>query len=180
MRIVSGKFKGRHIPVQKNFSARPTTDFAKESLFNILNNYFDFEHIEVLDLFSGTGSISLEFASRGTTQITAIEKDARTCDFIKQTCRNLELSAVRVLKADVFTFIKKCRTSFDIVFADPPYQLENIAEIPKLILESNLLKPDGWLVFEHGRNNSFETIKGFRESRNYGGVHFSIFSNAGK
>ncbi|MBN2486962.1 MAG: RsmD family RNA methyltransferase [Bacteroidales bacterium] len=175
MRIVSGKLKGRQIPVRKNFSARPTTDFAKESLFNILNNYFDFDDTTVLDLFAGTGSISYEFASRGCKKIVAVEKEYRSYDFIRQTTRNLNLGSIQVVKVDAFSFIEKCTESFEIVFADPPYQMTNLKEIPDLVLRGNVLKPGGWFVLEHGSDNNFNGHNGFREMRNYGGVHFSIF-----
>jgi 16S rRNA (guanine(966)-N(2))-methyltransferase RsmD len=175
MRIVSGKLKGRQIPVRKNFTARPTTDFAKEGLFNILNNYFDFEETEVLDLFAGTGSISYEFASRGCPKIITVEKDYRSCEFIKQTAKQLNIDAIRVVKMDAFTLLLKCNESFDIVFADPPYQLENIAEIPNAVLKSKALKAEGWLILEHGGDNVFNRIPEFKEMRVYGNVHFSIF-----
>jgi 16S rRNA (guanine966-N2)-methyltransferase len=178
MRIVSGTLKGRQIPVRKNFPARPTTDFAKESIFNILNNYFDFESIEVLDLFSGTGSISYEFASRGCSKIIAVEKDFRSCEFIRQTAKSLNIESLRVVKADVFAFLKICNESFTIVFADPPYQLEDIHEIPNAVMRSNALKAGGWFILEHGKDSVFNTHPGFKEMRNYGGVHFSIFEKS--
>lgn len=175
MRIVSGKLKGRQIPVRKNFSARPTTDFAKESLFNILNNYFDFEETDVLDLFAGTGSISYEFASRGCPKVITVEKDFRSFDFIRQTAKELKLDSIRGVKSDVFNFLGRCSESFDIVFADPPYELENIAEIPDAVFKSKALKENGWFILEHGSNNLFNHISGFKEMRVYGNVHFSIF-----
>lgn len=178
MRIVSGKLKGRQIPVRKNFTARPTTDFAKESLFNILNNYIDFEETEVLDLFSGTGSISYEFASRGCPKIIAVEKDYRSCEFIRQTAKNLNIESIRVVKADFFAFMKICNESFDIVFADPPYQLENIHEIPNAVMNSKALKAGAWFILEHGKDNVFNNQSGFKEMRNYGGVYFSIFEKS--
>jgi len=175
MRIVSGKLKGRHIPVRSNFPARPTTDFAKESLFNILNNWYDFEQIDVLDLFSGTGSISYEFASRGSKNILSIEKDFRSFSFIKQTAIDLQLSAIKAIKADAFSFIGKCTAKFDIVFADPPYELKRIEEIPEMVFKSGILKNSGTLILEHGKEQHFEENEYFSEIRHYGGVNFSFF-----
>jgi 16S rRNA (guanine966-N2)-methyltransferase len=175
MRIVSGKHRGRNIPVRTNFPARPTTDFAKESLFNILNNWFDFEEIDVLDLFSGTGSISYEFASRGCKNIVSVENDFRSYSFIKKTAIDIKLEAVSAVKADVFSFIAKCKNSFDIVFADPPYQLDRIGELPDLILKSSVLKNEGMFILEHGKDQHFQENEYFQEKRVYGGVNFSFF-----
>lgn len=175
MRIVSGKHKGRHIPVRKNFPARPTTDFAKENIFNIINNHFDFESLRVLDLFGGTGSISFEFASRGSIEIVTVEKDFRSYGFIKKTAQLLEMNQIKVIKSDVFRTISKLNTSFDIVFADPPYELKQIEEIPSLIFENNLLVKDGWLILEHGKINDFSGNENLIDLRVYGSVHFSIF-----
>jgi 16S rRNA (guanine966-N2)-methyltransferase len=177
MRIVSGKLKGKHIPVRANFPARPTTDFAKESLFNILNNWYDFEEIDVLELFSGTGSISYEFASRGCKNIVSIENDFRSISFIKQTARDLKLDAIKAVKADVFSYLNKCTGKFDIIFADPPYQLERIGEIPEMLLKSGILKINGTVILEHGKDQHFEESEYFTEKRHYGGVNFSFFSN---
>jgi 16S rRNA (guanine(966)-N(2))-methyltransferase RsmD len=175
MRIVSGKYKGRYIPVRKNFPARPTTDFAKENIFNVISNYFDFETLHVLDLFGGTGSISFEFASRGSMEITTVEKDFRSCSFIKKTAESLNINQVKVIKSDVFRILPKLTTTFDIVFADPPYQLDKIAEIPGLIFENILLNEKGWLILEHGKSNNFSNDKNLIDARVYGSVHFSIF-----
>jgi 16S rRNA (guanine966-N2)-methyltransferase len=175
MRIVSGDLKGRNIPVRPNFSARPTTDFAKESLFNILNNWYDFEEISVLDLFSGTGSISYEFASRGCKNIICVENDFRSFDFIRKTADALKLKSIKAVRADVFLFIRKCKQEFDIIFADPPYQLKNIADIPEQILNSSLLKPGGMHILEHGKDLEFRNVAGFKEKRVYGNVNFSFF-----
>ena len=177
MRIVSGLYKGRLIHPPKNFSARPTTDFAKENLFNVLNNYVDFEELEVLDLFSGTGSISYEFASRGSKHIISVENNFKHFRFIKQTCELLSIKQIKAIKTDVFRYIKSCTSTFDIIFADPPYQLENIEEIPGLILDKKLLKKDGWLIVEHGDKTNFSKHACFKEIRKYGGVNFSIFEN---
>jgi 16S rRNA (guanine(966)-N(2))-methyltransferase RsmD len=144
VRIVSGKYKGRHIPVRKNFPSRPTTDFAKENLFNVLNNYFDFEELRVLDLFAGTGSISYEFASRGS-QVDLIENDFRSFEFIRKTIDLLDMKNVTPFKADVFRAIKRMGTKYDLVFADPPYTMKEINSIPEFIFENKVLKNEGWL-----------------------------------
>lgn len=174
MRIISGKYKGRLIPVRKNFPSRPTTDFAKESLFNIINNYFNFQDITVLDLFAGTGSISYEFASRGA-RVDLIDHDYRSIQFIKSTINTLKLSNIRPYKADFFKIINKIDTQYDIIFADPPYQLPALSSIPDLIFERELLKPGGWFILEHPGNYSFGQHSRFKEVRKYGNVNFTIF-----
>jgi 16S rRNA (guanine(966)-N(2))-methyltransferase RsmD len=175
MRIVGGQYKGRIFNPGKNFKARPTTDFAKESLFDILANRYDFGEISVLDLFSGTGSISYEFASRGCNRITLVESDFVHYRFITQTLAMLKTRAVSPVKADVFSFIKKCRGKFDLVFADPPYQLQNLKDIPDLILSSGILSPEGIFILEHPKNYDFGSHPMFFELRYYGSVHFSFF-----
>ncbi len=175
MRIISGEHKGRTIQVRKNFDARPTTDYAKESIFNIINNHFDFDVIEVLDLFSGTGSISYEFASRGSKRIVSVEKDAQSAKFIKQNTILLKIDSIEICKADAFWFIEKCRNKFDIIFADPPYELPNLQDIPDAVLKADLLKDDGWFILEHGKQNTFEHNPLLIDKRTYGSVHFSIF-----
>lgn len=175
MRIIGGKHKGRHIPIRKNFPARPTTDFAKENIFNVLHNYFNFSEISVLDLFGGTGSISFEFASRGCEKITVVEKDYRSCEFIKKTAIELKMDQIKAIKSDVFRFIEKCNIQFDIVFADPPFDLNTIHEIPELILNTEIIKPEGWLILEHGKQNNFKNNPLLIDLRAYGSVHFSIF-----
>jgi len=177
LRIVSGTYKGRIIKPPKNFRARPTTDFAKENLFNILNNNFDFSEVTVLDLFSGTGSISYEFASRGSMKVISIEKNFKHQAFIKKTIDDYEFKQIKSIKTDVFRFIKSCNESFDIVFADPPYDLKEIESIPAFIFEHDMLKKNGWLIVEHGDKTNFSRQKGFKEQRKYGGVNFSIFEN---
>ena len=130
MRIISGIYKGRRIQVPTNITARPTTDFAKEGLFNLLNNIIDFEEIDMLDLFSGTGSIGLEFASRGAHNVVVVEQSERHCTFIKKTCTELKIENLQLFKTDVFDFVGKCKTKFDVIFADPPYELEKLPQIP--------------------------------------------------
>ncbi len=175
MRIVSGKYKGRLIKPPKNFKARPTTDFAKENLFNILNNNFDFTELSVLDLFSGTGSIAYEFASRDCISITSVESNFKHQMFIKKTIDDLGLKNIRTIKSDAFRFVKSCHDQFDIIFADPPYDLKEIKSIPEFIFSQNILKENGWLIVEHGDKTNFSKEKGFLEVRKYGGVNFSIF-----
>jgi 16S rRNA (guanine(966)-N(2))-methyltransferase RsmD len=176
LRIISGENKGRRIPVPGNFKARPTTDFAKEALFSILANYFDFKEIAVLDLFSGTGSISYEFASRGAEKVDLVEINPRYSAFIKKTVQALGLKNIKIYTGDVFRIIPRIKTNYDLVFADPPYDLKSIPEIPELIFRHKLLSDEGWFILEHGRNLDFSVHEHFRELRRYGSVHFSIFS----
>ena len=175
MRIISGQYKGKRIPVPKHFNARPTTDFAKENLFNILNNYFDFNEINVLDLFGGTGSISYEFASRGCPEIDLVENNYKTYNFIKQVIEKLNLYTINPVKSDVFRYIKNCIKKYDLIFADPPYNLQQINVIPDIIFEYKLLKDRGWFIFEHSKKQDFSSHPFYLEKRVYGGVNFSIF-----
>ena len=176
MRIVSGTLKGRHIPIRKNFPARPTTDFAKENLFNVLNNRISFEGICVLDLFSGTGSISFEFASRQAKRVVSVEKDFRSGAFIKQTAQQLKIDCIQVYTSDAFKYLQRCGEKFDVVFADPPYQLPNLADIPQAVLESGVLAEDGLFILEHPGDYTFTAINECIEHRKYGSVNFSLFS----
>ena len=161
----------------KNFKARPTTDFAKENLFNILYNNFDFSELKVLDLFSGTGSISYEFASRGSISVISVESNFKHQSFIKKTIEEFGMQQVKSIKSDVFRYVKTCRDKFDIIFADPPYELKEIESIPDYIFEHNILNDSGWLIVEHGDKTSFSRHPAFIELRKYGGVNFSIFKN---
>lgn len=174
MRIVGGQYRGRHIPVRKNFPSRPTTDFAKENLFNILANYFDFEQLQILDLFAGTGSISYEFASRGA-QVDMIEKDHRSIAFITDTIQKLKISSIRTIKGDVFKAIHYLDKKYDIIFADPPYGMKNLVELPEILFEKQLLNKGGWFILEHSDKFNFSDFPDFAELRKYGSVHFSIF-----
>lgn len=174
MRIVSGRFKGKTF-TPKGFNARPTTDFAKEGLFNILINNFDLEEIEVLDLFAGTGSISFEFASRGAKRIDLVELNFNHLKFISSVIKELGLKQIHTIKGNAFQFIKACSYKYDLVFADPPYELEGIDTIPDLVFERGILKEDGWLILEHSKNYNFETHSQFVQERHYGSVHFSFF-----
>ena len=175
MRIVSGEYKGRIIRPPKNFKARPTTDFAKENLFNILNNNFDFSELTVLDLFSGTGSISYEFASRGCISVVSIESNFKHQNFIRQTIEDLGISNIKTIKSDAFRYVKSCRGKFDVIFADPPYDLKDIEVIPDTVFEQKILKNGGWLIVEHGDKTNFSKHPAFIDLRKYGGVNFSIF-----
>jgi 16S rRNA (guanine(966)-N(2))-methyltransferase RsmD len=175
MRIITGKYKGRHFEVPRSFKARPTTDFAKENIFNVLNGYLDFEDAVALDLFSGTGSISLELLSRGCSQVISVEADRDHHAFIKQCLKKLDTDQCIAIRGDVFRFVKSCRQQFNFIFADPPYALPKIADIPNLILEKGILKEEGVFVFEHGKDLDFSNHPRFCEHRSYGSVNFSIF-----
>lgn len=173
MRIISGKFKGRHFEPPTNITARPTTDFAKESLFNLIGNEMDFEGITALDLFAGTGSISYELASRGARYITSVEMAQTQLAFIHKICQTLKIENIRVVKQEVFRFLGSTSSTYDLIFADPPYQMPNIEELPDRMLPH--LKEDGLMIVEHGKNTSFEGHPCLYDHRNYGNVHFSFF-----
>ena len=178
MRIISGKLGGRRInpPAQMPYT-RPTTDIAKEGLFNILQNNLDFSDLKTLDLFGGTGSISYELASRGVEDLTIVEKDNKMHAFIKKTSEDLKLENFKVVKSDVFRFIEQCKEKYDFIFAGPPYALQNIDDLPKLIFEKNLLNPDGWFILEHTPRNNYKDFPFFKSERNYGTTIFSVFIN---
>ena len=175
MRIITGRYKGRRFDIPRTFKARPTTDFAKENIFNVLQGYIDFDGKTALDLFAGTGSISLELASRGCQQVVSVEADRDHAAFIRQCFAKLGADNQLLIRGDVFKFLKTCRQSFDFIFADPPYALRELSKIPDLILESTLLRPDGLIVFEHGKDHDFSQHPRFVEHRQYGSVNFSIF-----
>ena len=175
MRIITGQFKGRHFDIPRTFKARPTTDFAKENIFNVLNGYIDFDGITALDLFSGTGSLSLELISRGCKEVVSVEKDRDHARFIAECMRKIKVESNILIRGDVFRFLKTCHQKFDLIFADPPYALPELGTIPDLIFEYNLLSTDGIFVFEHGKNNDFSNNPHFVEHRSYGSVNFSIF-----
>ena len=159
----------------RTFSARPTTDFAKESLFNILANRIDLEGASALDLFSGTGSISIELVSRGCSNVISIEKDPAHYNFICKVMDSVKTDHCLPIKTDVFKYISSCNSQFDFIFADPPYQLENLADIPDLVFGNDLLAPDGIFVLEHGSKNGFSSHPRFTDLKKYGSVHFSFF-----
>jgi 16S rRNA (guanine(966)-N(2))-methyltransferase RsmD len=175
LRIIGGKYKGRRIDPPSNFKARPTTDFAREGLFNILNNRIDFESAAVLDLFSGTGSISYEFASRGAESVHLVEKDMRHITGIKRIIREFEIKNIKPVHIDVKAFLKTCTAKYDIVFADPPYDLPWLKDLPELVSGSGVIKEDGFFILEHPKALNFKDHRLFFEHRNYGGVNFSFF-----
>ncbi len=175
MRIITGIYKGRHFDIPKTFKARPTTDFAKENIFNVLTGYLDFEGISALDLFSGTGSISLELVSRGCAHVISVELDRDHHRFIQDCLKKLGTDSCVALRGDVFHFIKSCKHGFDFIFADPPYALKELSSIPSLIFEKGLLKEGGIFVLEHGKDQDFTADPHFVEHRSYGSVNFSIF-----
>ena len=175
MRIISGKYKSRRIQVPPNLKARPTTDFAKENLFNILNNRIDWEETTALDLFSGTGSISLELVSRGCPVVTCVEMNQNHYNFICKAQDTLGAKELFPIKADVFKYLQTCNEKFDLIFADPPYDLPKLDTIPTLIIEKELVKAHGIFIFEHSKNYAFSHLSNFKEERIYGSVHFSVF-----
>ncbi len=179
MRVISGIYKRRRFDVPHTFKARPTTDFAKENLFNVLNGYIDFEDgTTALDLFAGTGSISIELVSRGCDRVISVEKDPQHHAFIRKIMNEVKTDKCFPLKGDVFKYIEKCQEQFDFIFADPPYALKELPQIPDLIFRHGLLKPDGLFVLEHGKDLSFENHPHFIEHRHYGSVNFSFFRAA--
>ena len=173
MRIVTGLYKGRHFDVPRTFKARPTTDFAKENIFNVMMGYIDFEGTAALDLFAGTGSISLELLSRGCSEVVSVEMDRDHARFIGQCIDKIGAQGHTLIKGDAVRFLKSCKKQFDFIFADPPYALTNIDTIPDLALP--LLKEGGILVLEHGKQNDFSQHPRFIEHRCYGSVNFSLF-----
>ncbi|HPT22133.1 MAG TPA: RsmD family RNA methyltransferase [Bacteroidales bacterium] len=175
MRIIGGKYRGRRINPPGDFSSRPTTDFAREGLFNILSNRVDFDTINVLDLFSGTGSISYEFASRGVSAVHLVEKDFKHVAGIKKIIKELGFENIKPIHVDVKAYLKTCSFKYDIVFADPPYDLKWLGELPDLVTQSGVIKEDGFFILEHPRGMNFSGHKLFFEHRNYGGVNFSFF-----
>lgn len=176
MRIVAGSHRGRIISPPPSFKARPTTDFAKENLFNSLSNLYDFEEISLLDLFSGTGSISFEAASRGAKRVLSVEMNAAHQHFIDQWARQLKLDKITSIRSNVFTYLKSSFDEhFDIIFADPPYDMEGVETVPQLILDKGILNEDGLLVFEHSGDFSFTDHPNFWQAKHYGSVNFSFF-----
>ncbi|MGL4992947.1 MAG: RsmD family RNA methyltransferase [Bacteroidales bacterium] len=175
MRIISGIYRRRRFDVPKNIKARPTTDFARENLFNVLNNSIDFEETSALDLFAGTGAISFELVSRGCKKVVCVEKESLHVNFIQKVKTELKEDNPLIIRGDVFRYIDSSREKFDLIFADPPYDLKELASIPERIFEKGLLVPGGLLVFEHGKGNSFSEHPYFIEKRVYGSVNFSFF-----
>jgi 16S rRNA (guanine966-N2)-methyltransferase len=175
VRIISGKFRGKQIHPPANIPVRPTTDFAKESLFNILANLVDIEETRVLDLFAGTGSISYEFFSRGAPHVTAIDINQKCVSFIIRTAEIMKADTLKAVRADVFRFISMPGPAVSLVFADPPYELEKIDTLPDKVLQSPLLDEQGWFILEHSKQYDFSVHPMFYDHRNYGSVNFSFF-----
>ena len=178
MRIIGGEHGGRKFnPPSKMPYTRPTTDIAKEGLFNVLQHNLDIGELKTLDLFGGTGSISYELASRGATDLTIVEKDTTMYEFIKKTSETLRIENIKAVKMDVFKFISQCTDKFDFIFAGPPYALTTIDELPKLIFEKQLLNDKGWFVLEHTPRNDYKSFPYYKTEKNYGTTIFSIFVN---
>ena len=177
MRIISGSLKGRRLNPPANLPVRPTTDMARESLFNILNNYVDYDDCTVMDLFAGTGAVSIEFISRGVREVTAIDINSACIDYIKHESTRLGINNLHVVRADVFDLLKRANRKFDIIFADPPYAVEELATLPELVFSHQLLTEDGIFILEHPREYSFEEHPNFWQHRNYGKVNFTFFAN---
>lgn len=178
MRVITGKYKGRHFNIPASFKARPTTDFAKENLFNVLRGYVDFEETRALDLFGGTGSISLELLSRGCPVVVTVEVDRQHFAFIRSCFTTLGDHAARALCGDALRYISRAHEQFDLVFADPPYALPELPELPDRVMQSQLLSAGGLFVLEHGKNYDFSARPDFLEHRAYGSVNFSFFRKA--
>lgn len=176
MRIIGGRYRGRLIEPPSGFRARPTTDFAREGLMNILHNRYDFSAISMLDLFSGTGAISYEFASRGTENIDIVETDRRSCEFIRKTICSLGLESAKVHRLDVRDWLKICHKQYDVIFADPPYALRWLPEIPQMVMASGAVHDSTLFILEHPDKMSFTQDKHFAEHRKYGNVNFSFFT----
>ncbi len=175
MRIIGGRLKGKGILPPRGYKARPTTDFAKEGLFNVLDNEYEFEDLKVLDLFSGTGSIAYEFASRGAGRVCCVEMDRDNSAFIRREAARLGLDNVTVVRDNVFEFLPVCREKYDIIFADPPYALEGLETIPDKVFSMDILHPERYFILEHGDEHSFSTHPLFVKEKVYGRVHFSFF-----
>ncbi|MDE6130503.1 MAG: RsmD family RNA methyltransferase [Muribaculaceae bacterium] len=175
MRIIRGKYGRRRFDVPSNISARPTTDFARENLFNVLENLIDFEGLQALDLFAGTGAITFELLSRDCAEVTAVEKAATQYNFIRKVAQQLNVQNLRLIKGDVFRFVESVAGPYDFVFADPPYDMADFSEVPGKILGSRLVKPGTLVVVEHSRNHDFSQLPGFFDHRVYGSVNFSLF-----
>ncbi|RAJ02245.1 16S rRNA (guanine(966)-N(2))-methyltransferase RsmD [Chitinophaga skermanii] len=178
MRIIGGELGGRRINPPSNMPhTRPTTDIAKSGLFNIIENNLEIDTLKVLDIFGGTGAISYELASRGATDQTIVERDPQMADFIQKTAASLGINHLKLVRMDVFKFLHQCKEQFDFIFAGPPYALAEIDDLPRIVFEKNLLKPEGWFVLEHTPRNNYKEFSYYRDERNYGTTIFSIFIN---
>lgn len=178
MRIIGGKNSRKVLNPPAGLPVRPTTDMAKEALFNILNNHVDFEDLRVLDLFAGTGNISFEFASRGAIEVIAVDNYPACIDYIRKIAGELHFDNLVAIKSDVARFLNNCRTHFDLIFADPPYDMKEAGQVPEWVFDSKLLAEGGWLVLEHGSYRSYKSHPAFFDERKYGKVHFSFFTMA--
>lgn len=175
MRIIGGRLKGMSINPPSGYKARPTTDFAREALFNILDNEYEFEDLKVLDLFGGTGAVSFEFASRGASRVYCVEMNRQNASFIKTESGRLGLGNVTMVRDNVFDFLNICHEKFDLIFADPPYALEGLETIPDRVLSKDILYPDNYFILEHGSEHSFTSHPRFCKEKSYGRVHFTFF-----
>ncbi len=174
MRIISGKHRGKKLSPPNRLPVRPTTDYAKESLFNILQNHFYFEDLTILDCFSGTGNLSYEFLSRGVKQVNSIDANFNCISYQKKVKKELNFENFNLINKDVFQVLESTNKKYNIIFSDPPYSLHNITQIPNLVFENNILLEGGWLIVEHSKHTVFNHKK-FKETRKYGNVNFSIF-----
>jgi 16S rRNA (guanine966-N2)-methyltransferase len=178
MRIISGKHKGRSLLVSPKFKGRPTTDFAREGLFNVLQHQVDWDSTSVLDLFAGTGAFGLECSSRGCASVHAVEKEFLHVDWIRKNFRHFEVQKAEVLQMDVFKYIQNYQgPGFDLIFADPPFDLPDLGRLPELVYQNKLLRPYGLFVLEHPRQFDFATTSGFMKMKKYANVHFSFFGS---
>lgn len=175
MRIIRGKYGRRRFDVPTNITARPTTDYARESIFNVIENLVDLEGLTALDLFAGTGAMSFEFLSRGCASVTSVEKAATQFNFIQKVKKLLADDNITAIKGDVYRFIGSCTRKFDIIFADPPYDLPTLPDLPATILNSGMVKEGTIVIVEHSKHNDFSALPQFMQHRNYGKVNFSIF-----
>lgn len=175
MRIISGKLKGKNIVTPKGLPVRPTTDYAKESLFNILNNTIDFHDLNILELFAGTGNIGYEFMSRGAKKITSVDLDFKCIQFIKKSNKEFGIEG-RVIRSEAFRFVKSNKDKYNLIYADPPYEMDNLLQLPELIFEKELLEEGGLLIIEHQKEVDFSESKNFNNTRQYGKVNFSFFN----
>ena len=175
MRIITGIYKGRRFDIPRTFKARPTTDFAKESIFNVVNGYINLDGCTAVDLFSGTGSIALEMLSRGCAEVISVEADKDHYAFIRQCLKKIGATNCMAIRGDALKFIKSCHRQFDFIFADPPYSMPEIEQIPQMIIDKNMIADGGLFVFEHGKGNDFSAMPRFVEHRAYGSVNFSLF-----
>ena len=176
MRIIAGSLRGRRLNPPVSLPVRPTTDMARESLFNILENYMDFEEVNALDLFAGTGNISYELVSRGCPKVTAVDQDFGCVKFIRETANKLVMNELIVVRSDVFRFLSNHKMKYQLIFADPPYDCEHYGELVRLVFDNNLLTDDGMFVLEHDKYIHFNDHPHFMEQRHYEKVNFSFFA----